>query len=99
MTPLVKMREHSPNFPVEFFIFCFAFSDFPHLGRIRPGRVGVAAVGPARAVVAAPAGGGVVELGARPVVTELPGVRDKHIQGDHSGCSQPPIDIKTKAEF
>ena len=74
MTPLVKMREHSPNFPVEFFIFCFAFSDFPHLGRIRPGRVGVAAVGPARAVVAAPAGGGVVELGACPVVTELPGV-------------------------
>ena len=36
----------------------------------------MAAVCSARAVVAAPAGGGVVELGARPVVTELPGVRD-----------------------
>ena len=57
---------------------CFAcFSNFPYLGRIRPGREGVAAVGPARAVVAAPAGGGVVELGARPVVTELPGVMSR----------------------
>ena len=37
-----------------------------------------------------------IELASLSLLSDIP---DRYLQGDHSGCAKPPVDIKTKVWF